>query len=139
MEASETGDDRLERRGNATKIFLAAAEICIAARSWATLASAQDPLGHPFARTESGLVIGSTTDGVNRFLGIPYAPPPVGALRWTPSKPYGAFPGFVLDGTRFGSECVQPGGIGSEDCLFLNVYTPNTDPPKPSWDIIVCR
>src|SRR5208282_1493070 len=80
----------------------------------------------PIAITESGLVIGSTTNGVSEFLGIPYATPPVGALRWTPPKPYGFFPGFLLKATSFGSECTQAGG-GSENCLFLNVYTPQNE------------
>ena len=81
----------------------------------------------PIALTESGLVMGSTTDGINEFLGIPYAAPPVGALRWRPPEPYGAFPEFPLRATQFGNECTQPGGIGSEDCLFLNVYTPQSE------------
>jgi para-nitrobenzyl esterase len=78
----------------------------------------------PLALTESGLVVGSTVNGVNEFLGIPYAAPPVGALRWTPPKPYGPFHGLVLKATQPGSECTQPGPFGSENCLFLNVFTP---------------
>ena len=82
----------------------------------------------PIAFTESGLVVGTTTSGVNQFLGIPYAAPPVGALRWTPPKPYGLFHGFVLRATQFGGDCTQPtasGPFGSENCLFLNVFTPH--------------
>jgi para-nitrobenzyl esterase len=125
MKTSERGDDRLEHSGSAFKILVAAATICVVALGWITPASSENLHGHPFARTEAGLVIGSTTDGVNKFLGIPYAAPPVGALRWTPPKRYGAFPRLVLDATQFGSQCPQPGGMGSEDCLFLNVYTPH--------------
>jgi para-nitrobenzyl esterase len=90
----------------------------------AATVSAAGSLIPPIALTESGLVIGSTTNGVNEFLGIPYAVPPVGARRWTPPKPYGLFHGLVLQATQFGSECTQPGPSGSENCLFLNVYTP---------------
>jgi len=90
----------------------------------------RQPFNHPVAHTESGLVIGSTTDGVNEFLGIPYAAPPVGPRRWTPPKPYGFFPGFFLPATKFGSECTQPGVIGNENCLFLNVYTPQNQPAQ---------
>jgi para-nitrobenzyl esterase len=125
MKTSEAGDDRLEHSGSALKILLAAATICVVALGWITPASSENLHGHPFARTESGLVIGSTTNGINEFLGIPYAASPVGALRWTPPKRYGSFPGLVLEATQFGSQCPQPGGIGSEDCLFLNVYTPH--------------
>ena len=81
----------------------------------------------PVALTESGLVIGTTVSGVNEFLGIPYAAPPMGALRWTPPKPYGLFHGLILQATQFGSACTQPGPFGSENCLFLNVYTPENE------------
>ena len=87
------------------------------------IASAGDSF-NPLALTESGLVIGTTVNGVNEFLGIPYAAPPLGPLRWTPPKPYGLFHGLVLKATQVGSECTQPGPFGSEDCLFLNVFTP---------------
>ena len=83
--------------------------------------------GRPTGLTESGVAIGLRTEGINQFLGIPYAAPPVGVLRWRPPKRYGFFPGFVLLATQFGSQCTQPGGIGSENCLFLNVYTPQSD------------
>jgi len=100
------------------------AAICAISAGSVVTVSAEDSSPHPIALTESGLVIGSTTNGVNEFLGIPYAAPPVGALRWTPPKPYGFFHGLVLQATQFGSECPQqPGPFGSENCLFLNVYT----------------
>ena len=103
--------------------------ICLGALVSVTNASADNPLNQPTAITQSGLVTGSTTPGgVNEFLGIPYAAPPVGTSRWTPPKPYGLFPGFLWQATQFGSECTQPGGIGNEDCLFLNVYTPASQP-----------
>ena len=60
------------------------------------------------------------------FKGIPFARPPVGALRWrepAPAKPWTG----IRDATAFGSPCVQGGaqGIGgSGDCLYLNVWTP---------------
>jgi len=81
----------------------------------------------PIAVTESGLVVGTTVNGVNEFLGIPYAAPPLGVLRWTPPRPYGLFHGLVLQATQFGTDCAQPtpsGLFGSENCLFLNVFTP---------------
>jgi para-nitrobenzyl esterase len=75
----------------------------------------------------SASVPGCSGSGVEKFLGIPYAVPPVGALRWTPPQPHGAWRG-VFDATNFGSICTQgdtiSGTTGSEDCLTLNVFRP---------------
>ena len=123
MKKSEEANNRLEHCGFTSKLLLRVAAICAATLSSALTASANTPI----ALTESGLVIGSTTEGINEFLGIPYAAPPVGNLRWRPPEPYGFFPGFFLQATQFGSVCPQTGRtgvIGSENCLFLNVYTP---------------
>ncbi|KAI0480490.1 Alpha/Beta hydrolase protein [Xylariaceae sp. FL0804] len=54
-----------------------------------------------------------------RFLGIRYAPQPE---RFTYSVPY-AGNGSAAPATAYGSECAQAGGVGSEDCLFLNIWT----------------
>jgi len=85
--------------------------------------------------TESGPVRGSRTGAVEEYLGIPYAAAPVGELRWLPPEPHGPWQG-VLDAFDFGSECTQPGSspgviVGSEDCLFLNVYRPRRRPQAP--------
>jgi para-nitrobenzyl esterase len=55
------------------------------------------------------------------FLGIPYAEPPVGALRWRPPEPRARWRG-VLDATHFGKHCPQLPGLEdpNEACLFLN-------------------
>lgn len=83
----------------------------------------------PYALTEDGAVFGTTVNGEDKFLGLRYAQPPIGNLRWQP--PQSVPRGFrqVIDGTKFGPHCPQPAsfvGIASttEDCLFLNVYTP---------------
>ncbi|MGA9722960.1 MAG: carboxylesterase family protein [Candidatus Binatus sp.] len=78
----------------------------------------------PAIVTESGPVKGVINGNVAEFLGIPYAAPPVGNLRWMPPQAYGQFPS-LLDASSFGSQCTQPDGSGSENCLFLNVYVPN--------------
>jgi para-nitrobenzyl esterase len=85
-------------------------------------------------RTEAGSVEGSTsTDGkVQIFKGIPYAAPPVGAWRWKEPQPVPNWPG-VRKATEFGARCMQGNVFGdmvfrdaapSEDCLYLNVWTP---------------
>jgi para-nitrobenzyl esterase len=86
------------------------------------------------ARTENGLVRGTVGDGFRTFVGIPFAAPPVGSLRWRPPSPARSWQG-VRDATRPGSPCPalptliagdsSKGGSTNEDCLFLNVSTPN--------------
>jgi para-nitrobenzyl esterase len=83
----------------------------------------------PVAVTANGAVRGTTSGPVSEFLGIPYAAPPVGALRWRPPQPAANWPG-VRAATQFAPHCPQlasPFGQASmsEDCLFLNVFTPS--------------
>ena len=67
-------------------------------------------------------------DGYTAFLGVPFAVPPVGELRWRPPVAAGAWEG-VRDGTVDAEECWQnqmdnPAiNVGSEDCLYVNVFT----------------
>jgi len=88
----------------------------------------------PLVDAPAGKVQGATINGVRVFKGIPYAQPPVGALRWKPPLPASKWKG-ARDATRFGSVCIQPVGKpdsiyywklppSSEDCLFLNVWAP---------------
>lgn len=90
-----------------------------------------NPLGHE-VRVSSGALAGNPADasGILSFKGIPYAAPPVGALRWQAPQPVPAWRG-VRDATRFGARCWASAPFGgpiatdhvSEDCLFLNVWT----------------
>jgi para-nitrobenzyl esterase len=57
------------------------------------------------------------------FKGIPFAAPPVGDLRWREPQPVKPWTG-VRDATMFSPRCVQSGADVSEDCLYLNVWTP---------------
>jgi para-nitrobenzyl esterase len=86
--------------------------------------------GGLIVNTVDGPVRGFTKNGVNIFLGIPYAAPPVGELRWQPPQPVKRWRP-TLDATRFASNCPQVTGLGAfaappsinEDCLYLNVFT----------------
>jgi para-nitrobenzyl esterase len=66
--------------------------------------------------------------GIEEFLGIPYAAPPVEDRRWTPPRPHGRWAG-VFEATNFGGICTQPnphgGTVGREDCLSLNIFRPS--------------
>jgi para-nitrobenzyl esterase len=79
--------------------------------------------------TSSGPVEGLKTSGMEEFLGIPYAAPPVGELRWRPPQPV-AWTGRILQATQFANTCAQSprGAFASpsttEDCLYLNVFAP---------------
>ena len=83
----------------------------------------------PTISTTDGPVQGFVKNGVNTYLGIPYAAPPVGALRWMPPAP--AAHHALLDATEFANTCPQVTELGAfagpssvtEDCLYLNVFT----------------
>jgi para-nitrobenzyl esterase len=87
-------------------------------------------------KTASGLLEGGVTDEgrVRVFKGVPYAAPPVGPLRWKAPRPAAAWAG-VRKADAFGAQCMQPAVFddivferpASEDCLFLNLWTPASD------------
>lgn len=82
--------------------------------------------------TQSGLVEGVQENGVLVFKGIPFAAPPVGALRWRPPQPPAAWSG-IRSANQFAPICVQHGSYPedappermSEDCLYLNIWVPS--------------
>jgi para-nitrobenzyl esterase len=94
-------------------------------------------------KLDAGLLGASveSSPGVRVFKGIPFAAPPVGELRWKAPQPVAKWSG-VRDASKFGDVCIQPAGPtagpnarlnialmdgsppASEDCLYLNVWTP---------------
>jgi para-nitrobenzyl esterase len=89
-------------------------------------------------KTDAGLLSGTTQEGVRAYKGIPFAAPPVGALRWRDAQPPARWDG-VRRADQYGNVCVQPHQPNrkpnnvsvdlpdspkmSEDCLYLNVWT----------------
>ena len=90
------------------------------------------------AMTQSGWVEGERQDQVIAFRGIPYAAPPLGARRFLPPEPPPAWQG-ARPAVDMGPACPQiidddltenNNAVMSEDCLFLNVWTPHVDHHK---------
>jgi len=86
----------------------------------------------PRVNTHNGIVEGTEQSGLRSFKGIPYAAPPVGDLRWKEPQPAANWQGN-RPATQFGARCMQGNIYGdmvfraagtSEDCLYLNVWTP---------------
>ena len=81
---------------------------------------------------ESGRVAGTLEEGVESWKGIPFARPPIGALRWRAPQPVPRWRG-VLQATTYKHDCMQlpfpseaapPGTPPSEDCLYVNIWRP---------------
>jgi para-nitrobenzyl esterase len=97
----------------------------------------------PVAHTEYGQLQGiSVSPEVWGFLGIPYAAPPVGSLRWCPTEPPAAWAG-VRQAAAFGADPIQPSSMRvsrapgmSEDCLCLNVWAPK-ERREGGWPVLV--
>lgn len=99
----------------------------------------------PEIKITSGLIKGVTEGDVSVFKGIPFAAPPVGEFRWRPPQLVTAWEG-VRDASEFGPNCAQggrgaaPGTIAegtSEDCLYLNLWTPAGAKAKAKLPVMV--
>jgi para-nitrobenzyl esterase len=107
-------------------MWIVAASACAAFTIGAL--QAQTPPLTGVVQTVEGDVQGIVTNGVSQFLGIPYAAPPIGELRWRPPADVTHW-NEARAAIRFGGTCAQPErGIFTvpsthEDCLYLNVYT----------------
>lgn len=127
--------------------------IALAASAFAAPALAEPPAATPVVETAQGKVQGLKDDGIDAFLGLRYAAPPVGEWRFKPPQPPIQWDS-IYDATTLGAPCMQmysPSGpnttdltrqlqaifptygeakIDNEDCLFLNVWTPAADAGK---------
>jgi len=110
-----------------------AATLLVMAASVNAQARPSGPDDRRSVRIDQGVLRGQVVSGVRQFLGIPYAAPPVGDRRWTAPQEAPGWRG-VRDATRFAPHCAQRAtafGVAStsEDCLYLNVYTPTRQTP----------
>ncbi len=88
-------------------------------------------------QTKLGALCGEQKEGFSQFLGVPFAKPPVGELRFRKPVPMDPWEG-VKQVKEFTPYCIQPGEPeridekikGSEDCLTLNIFTPACDKKK---------
>lgn len=107
--------------------------------------------GAPIAKVARATYVGSWSSSIASFKGIAFAQPPVGDLRWRPPVPNE--PTGTVQATKFGSQCMQtdrlyywarniakvfgtedkvaPPSVPSEDCLYLNVWTPKLSGAAP--------
>ena len=102
------------------KLLLPAA---IVAAGFSLVAVAQ--LAQPVVKVEQGQLRGVVDQDLTVYKGIPFAAPPIGDLRWKAPQPAASWQG-VRDADKFGPDCMQSGNAAnmSEDCLYLNVWTP---------------
>ena len=119
----------------------AALVLSLAATAFAGAAQAEAPTATtaagPAAKIKQGALRGATVEGVETFLGIPYAAPPVGDLRWRPPATAAGWSG-ERDATKAGPSC-QPArdGTAIEDCLFVNVTRPAGAKPGAKLPVLV--
>ncbi len=122
----------LERRSTALMVLFRRLILCVA--MWLAASAPAFAEDAPVVDAPAGVLKGQAEGALNVFKDVPYAVPPVGALRW---KPPGALPRWqgVREATAYGPACVQPQSAlssiyasdpvpMSEDCLTLNIWAP---------------
>jgi len=98
-------------------------------------AETNPPARQDVVRTDAGLVASKAVGQARVFDRIPYAAPPVGALRWKAPQPVKPWDG--VRASNLGNVCAQqpnseaPNGSAAEDCLYLNITTPAAPSAKP--------
>jgi para-nitrobenzyl esterase len=106
--------------------------VCLAA--YASSAAIAEPTLTASVPVEGGVVVGQHDGNISSFKGIPFAAPPVRELRWRAPQPVVPWQG-VRAADRYSPMCLQPlraknsvfytgEEAASEDCLYLNVWTP---------------
>jgi para-nitrobenzyl esterase len=130
----------LQRRRRTTLAAMTALLLALAGTCALSGSAAAGSNGAPIVKIDSGTVRGAAVVGGYAFRGVPYAAPPTGQLRWRAPQPATHWKG-VRDATAFAASCPQqqspqqnpfvPPGALNEDCLYLNVYTPDLSHDRP--------
>jgi len=125
-------DDAHELRVSRRQLLITAAAAMVSGMSGCALPSSKAAAA-PVLAVREGRLRGTQAGGVRRFLGIPYAAPPLAGRRWLPPAPSASWPG-ERDASAFAAAPIQhvswPNGYypfeqdTSEDCLYLNVWAP---------------
>src|SRR6267154_3990579 len=97
---------RVRRAALSAVSAVSVAAAVLAASAGGAVASPASGGANPIVRIDGGLIRGASATGVNSFLGLPYAAPPTGKLRWRPPRPPASWSG-VRDATQFGPSCPQ--------------------------------
>ncbi|HIK18780.1 MAG TPA: carboxylesterase family protein [Leptolyngbyaceae cyanobacterium M33_DOE_097] len=122
---------------------IAAIALTIISTGWTQVVTAQTT--SKTVKIDAGALEGVVSGDVRAFKGIPYAAPPVGNLRWRSPQPVTPWKG-IRKAVKYGNDCVQlpiPGDAGasgstrSEDCLYLNVWTPANLKPGEKLPVMV--
>jgi para-nitrobenzyl esterase len=113
--------------------------LCVATIGLVRAVDAQ--AGSCFATTVSGDLQGVDRGASCAFFGVPFAAPPTGSLRWRRPQPAAAWAPLTLNATNAPPSCAQLNvatGLpsGSENCLLLNVWTPNPLPASGASVIV---
>lgn len=117
-----------------SRLLAAATALCLAAI----------PARAAMIATDAGAIAGTREGGALVYKGIPFASPPVGALRWRAPQPPAQWSGVRL-ADRFSPICMQRGAYPvdapvepmSEDCLYLNVWVPAGVNPSDKLPVMV--
>ncbi len=130
MGRSRVSPRLIARRRLVTLICLLAGGVAIASCGSTGVAGRTHARRAPTVVTRDGAVRGFAVRGVDKFLGIPYAAPPVGNLRWRAPHPVRDWRG-LRPATQLPPACPQqpnpnlPRGSTDENCLYLSVYRPH--------------
>src|SRR5436305_12477195 len=120
-----------------------------AALTGLAVTGAGDAAQPPVVKVDSGQLQGVIDDGVVSYKSVPFAAPRIGELRWRPPQPVAPWNG-VRQAAEFGSDCMQgrfgpppaPGApqaapAPAEDCLYLNVWSPERAAPGAKLPVMV--